>query len=438
MGGQVEAEEWSGVPVSFEKMMERLESGALAAKRNYEAYYEGRSRLRALGMSLPPNADVLEVQAPFAKMSVDVLTEVLIPSGFILSGDEGDGIIDLLRDVWQANDLDSNFNLAAAEALVSGAVFWVVAPPSEGHPYASVRPVPSTNARCRIDHAGAPIEGVAVYRHPDGGKGATYYTPEGVKFYREGQYGWSDTGQGRVDSWGMSMVPMFNRARVKDRYGRSDLAEMAPIIDAASRTLTNLQVAQEVAAMPMRAVVADGAAEKLDKLADKMDMYMGSLAGLPKGSSLEQLPGANLEMFNSTYRLYALQISAMTGIPPSMLGVTSDSNPTSAEALRVSKDRLIMRAEAKQRMFSDALESVARKIVRMHGGPAEGLETLEVTWRDAAAPSVSAMAANALQAQSQGVISNETAAEFMHLSPEQLKRERAKSRDVSVMSGDLA
>lgn len=417
-------------------MMRRLESGALTIRRQFESYYEGTTRLSALGVSLPPDVRVLEVQAPFAKMSIDVLSEVLIPSGFII-GEGGEDETELLRSVWQANDLDSAFTVAATEALVSGSVFWIVAPPAEGQEFATVRPVGPQNARCRVDHRGHPIEGVAVYRHPDGGKGATYYTPEGVAFFRESHGRWVDTGEGRRDSWGMSMVPMFNRARLKDRYGRSDLKELAPIIDAASRTLTNLQVAQEVAALPLRGLVGDGSDQALAQFGSRMEAYIGRILALPKGGDLVQLSGTNLEVFSSTYRLYALQISAMTGIPPSMLGVTSDSNPTSAEALRVAKDRLIMRAESKQRQFADALEEVARKVIQIHGGSVEGLEVLEVTWRDPAAPSVSAMAANALQAQAQGVISNETAAEYLRLTPEQMRRERTASKSVESMVDGL-
>ena len=110
-------------------MMRRLESGALTIRRQFESYYEGTTRLSALGVSLPPDVRVLEVQAPFAKMSIDVLSEVLIPSGFII-GEGGEDETELLRSVWQANDLDSAFTVAATEALVSGSVFWIVAPPS--------------------------------------------------------------------------------------------------------------------------------------------------------------------------------------------------------------------------------------------------------------------------------------------------------------------
>ena len=38
--------------------------------QSFESYYEQTRRLDALGISIPPEARVLEIQAPFAKMAV--------------------------------------------------------------------------------------------------------------------------------------------------------------------------------------------------------------------------------------------------------------------------------------------------------------------------------------------------------------------------------
>lgn len=434
-GGQRPQADVEGVAVSFEKMMAAFQSGAMRARVDCEAYYETTRRLNALGISLPPRARLLEIQAPFAKMAVDVLTEVLIPTGYIIADDGADDVVDLLRRTWQANDMDSQFNLAAAEAMVAGSVFWVCAPPDADHEYAAVRAYDSRHARVRIDYRGRAIEGIAVYRTPDGKKAATYYTPDGVQFWAHGNNGWVTDGTGRRDTWGMSIIPMMNRARLKDRYGRSDLAELRSVIDAASRTLTNLQILQEVSSMPLRLLTGTGASDVVDQFPDKMSAYMGNLlTGGPDGD-LKQLSGASLDPFINTYRSYALQISAMTGIPPSMMGVASDNNPTSAEALRVAKDRLIARAENKQRQFSDALEQVGRTVAAMNGHPTNGLESLEVTWADAASPSAAAQAQAAIQAFQAGIIGDRTAREFVNLTPEQKRREDARSADVDTMTG---
>lgn len=427
-------------------MLAGFEGGAFRPE-SFEFYYEQTQRLDALGISIPPEARVLEMQAPFAKMAIDVLTEVLIPSGFIIADDSRKDLVRDLRVAWQANDMDSQFNLAAAEALAAGSVFWVLSPADEDHEHPSIRALDSRHAAVRIDHFGNVIEGIAVYRDADGAKCASYYTPEGVTAYRQVGTRWAASWS-TSDPWGASIVPMFNRARLRDRYGRSDLKELTTVIDAASRTLTNLQMGQEVAAFPLRFLIGDGADRMLAGQqaaaahsgqfgGNRMENYAGALLAAPTGADVKQLTGASLDTFTNTYRAYALQISAMTGIPPSMMGVAADNNPTSAEALRVAKDRLIARAENKQRQFSDALERIARIIAVMNGESPEGLETLEVMWADAASPSASAQMSIAMQAEAQGVISPETARDFMHLSPEQLERESRRQDDLDSMAGQI-
>ena len=427
-------------------MLTAFEGGAYRPQ-SFEAYYEQSQRLDALGISIPPEARVLEMQAPFAKMAIDVLTEVLIPAGFIIADEGRKNLVRDLRVAWQANDMDSQFNLAAAEALAAGAVFWVLSPADEDHEHPSIRALDSRHAGVRIDHFGNVIEGVAVYRDPDGTKCASYYTPEGVTAYRQVGARWAADWTTQ-DPWGASIVPMFNRARLRDRYGRSDLKELTTVIDAASRTLTNLQMGQEVTAFPLRFLIGDGADRMLASQqaaaahagqfgGNRMENYAGALLAAPTGADVKQLTGASLDTFTNTYRAYALQISAMTGIPPSMMGVAADNNPTSAEALRVAKDRLIARAENKQRQFSDALERIARIIAVMNGESPEGLETLEVMWADAASSSASAQMSIAMQAEAQGVISPETARDFMHLSPEQMERENRRQNELDAMAGQI-
>lgn len=91
--------------------------------------------------------------------------------------------------------------------------------------------------------------------------------------------------------------------------------------------------------------------------------------------------------------------------------------------MRAAKEGLIARAELKQHLFGDAVEEIARMVLQMSGANVEGLETLEARWRDPAVASISSRNALMLQAQAQGVITSQTAREFLGLSPEQAKRE---------------
>ena len=239
---------------------------------------------------------------------------------------------------------------------------------------------------------------------------------------------------------GIPVIPFVNQIRLGEE-GRSEIEEIHKLCDAAARTLTNLQVAQELLSMPVRYLFGDGVEEMfLDEDGNpqqsRLEAYFGRFLVGPSGAQTGSVPGADLTQLLNTFKTYALQVASQTGIPPFMLGVSTESNPASAEAMRSAKDRLITKAELKQSIFGDAVEDLARCVLAVAGVDTEGLETLEARWRDPAVISLSSRNALMLQAQAQGVVSSETVREFMGLSPEQLKRDRALDRRLAVSVGD--
>lgn len=398
-----------------------------------EGYYEGTVTLDALGVSLPPQVRVLEQVAPFPKFAVDVLAEVLNPEGFILAKDRDTP--ELLRRWWQANDMDTSVKLAIVEALVQGQSFLIVGPGDTAAGIPRVTAHRRAGMAVEYDHMGRVAEAVRRYRIGDQ-RFAAHYLPGETRYYRHAGV-WDEIPESRVVTGAArpAVVPLTNKARLGDVDGRSEIMEISKTTDAASRSLTNLQVAQEILAMPTRFVFADGA-ESPESMDEALKAYFGHFITGPAGSSAGQIPGADLTPIINTYKLYAQIISSVTGIPPSMLGISTD-NPSSAEAMRVAKDRLIARAEVKQSMFGDALEDVARLALEMEGKAAAGLETLELQWRDPAFTSVSAKAANMLQAHAQGVVSAQTAREYLQLTPEQKAREDSHGDAVTGMRNQM-
>lgn len=416
--------------MSFESLIRQ--SGMPLKFTELEGYYEGTVQLDALGVSLPPQVRVLEQVAPFPKFAVDVLAEVLNPEGFTLAADQG--VPDLLRRWWQANNLDTAVKLAIVEALVQGQSFLIVGPgPGD---------IPRITAHRRLgmaveyDHMGQVAEALRRYKR-DGQSFVAHYLPGETRYYQHDGGRWAEVPGTRVETGASrpAVVPITNKARLGDVNGRSEIIEITTTTDAASRSLTNLQVAQELLAMPTRYVFADGAASP-ESMEQALKSYFGHFITGPSGSSAGQIPGADLSQIINTYKLYAQIISSVTGIPPSMLGIATE-NPSSAEAMRVAKDRLIARAEVKQSMFGDAIEDTARLALEMQGQPVAGLETLELQWRDPALTSASAKSANILQAHAQGVVSAQTARDYLQLTPEQKAREDARGDAVAGMRNQM-
>lgn len=406
---------------------------------DYEAYYEGRRRLDAIGVSLPPNVRVLEMPVRWPKLTVDVLVRSLVLEGFTMAGGE---VPPQLHRILQANNFDTLLTLTLTEALVTGRA-WVVAGGSV-IPGSNIPRLSAHRGRdivVKRDIFGTIIEAVQTYTR-DGVDQKVLYTPGHMAVFavQDGEevlieeHDYSDTYPG------VPIVEVVNRTRIGGS-GTSEIEDIIELCDAASRSLTNLQIAQELLAMPTRYLFGDGVADqftgdgKHPGLA-RLEAHFGHLLVGPSGSQAGSIPGADLQQIINSFKLYATQVSAMTGIPASMMGVSSDSNPTSAEAMRAAKDGLISRAELKQHLFGDAVEEIARMVLQMAGVKVEGLETLEARWRDPAVASISSRNALMLQAQAQGVITSQTAREFLGLSPEQAKREDLHDDEMRGVLGE--
>lgn len=438
--------------MSFADLIERTTTSVARVDSKLEGYYEGTVTLDALGVSLPPQVRVLEQKSRFPKLSVDVLTEVIKPEGFTFGGDLE--LPALLRRWWNANRMQSAAHFAITEALVQGAAFWVIG--------AGDRNTPRITAHTRDgfavthDHQGYVSEAVQRFIHSDNKEYAIHYLPGLNVLYEKNGSAWEYVKEYRTGATRPCVVPMYNRSRLKDVAGRSELLDILTTTDAASRTLTNLQVAQELLAMPTKYFFSSQFAQKRSagpgrKLTpggdapsptnpflsgDTLKAYFGAVLTGPEDSKAGTIPGASLQEFLNTYKLYAQMISAMTGIPPSMLGISTD-NPSSAEAMRVAKERLIALAETKGMIFGDDMVEVMLIALEMHGKLPENFEDLSLQWRDPATPSESSRSASLLQAHAQGVISAETAREGLRLSPAQLARENATSGALRTYRSEL-
>src|SRR5687768_14397600 len=97
---------------------------AMPGIRKREAYYEGKLRLEALGLSLPPELRVLQTVVNWCFLVIEVMEERLDVEGFRLAGT--DLLDERLWAWWQANNLDEESILGHTEALTQGRAYAVV------------------------------------------------------------------------------------------------------------------------------------------------------------------------------------------------------------------------------------------------------------------------------------------------------------------------
>ncbi|MBF6063025.1 phage portal protein [Nocardia terpenica] len=406
--------------MSFEQLLRDVPRYSRNRTR-LEAYHQGAKRLDALGVSLPPEVRVLEIVANWPRLVVESVEERLDVEGFRLAGQ--DGTDETLWGWWQARNLDNESSMGHTEALVQGRACTIVGPPASGD--APAITVHSTKGMAvHVDPlTGEPTEAVRLYRDIDETDSAAHYLPDRTQYYHRGSGGWV-AGATVVHRLGMVPVtPIVNRGRLDDRFGETEMTDVISLTDACARTLTNLQVSQELVSLPQKWVMGATAADFVDKngqVVPRWQAYIGHMLAIGnKDAKAGQFAGADLRNFSEVVNLYARLVGALSGLPPHFLGFSSD-NPSSAEAIKSSETRLVKRAERKQRAFGQGWERTMQVAMRLGG--LGGGERLETVWRNPATPTDAAKADAAVKLVQAGILPVDMALEMMGFTSEQRRR----------------
>jgi hypothetical protein len=365
----------------------------------YQAYYDGQVRLESIGWALPPSMRILSTVVNWPRLAVDSLTDRMQIGGFRLAGNSRTDA--RLHEWWQYNDMDNESPLIHTDCLAKRRAYITVA----GNDDPELPPIFATetaqdlyaavNRRTRrVEWAVRRPYALDVLA-PELGESATLYLPRETIHYRSGTgTGWQVA---EVVAHGLGVVPvvpMLNRSDLNDRDGRSDMNDVMGLTDAACRSLTNLQGAQELLAVPQRYVLGAQAKDFVDtdgKPKTSWEVYLGRFLSLADpDAKIGQLPAADLRNFTETLTAYGKLVSSVTGLPPHYLGYSAD-NPASAEAITGSEVRLVKRAERRQVTVSGPWELAHRIGMKIADGE-EHSARLEVVWGDASTPTFAAKA----------------------------------------------
>ncbi len=423
--------------------LERKLAAGVSPRTRLDRYYEGEVRLASIGLALPPEMRRLSTVVNWPALYVDALEERLDVEAFRLSG-AADADTRLWQ-WWQANDLDEESQLAHLDALIYGRAFVTVgsapedgAPPvirveSARHMAADFDPYTrrvSAALRLLAEEPGDRPASRKGGRLTSSARAARLYLPDRTvtleRINRSARWTVVDED---VHELGRPLVEMLvNRGRAGERTGRTEMRDVIGLTDAACRTLTNLQGAQEMLAVPQRYVLGARQEDFTDAHGQPIpawEAYVGRFLMLTnEAAKAGQFPAADLRNFTEVMNLYAQLVASVTGLPPHYLGQSTE-NPASADAIRSSEARLIKRAERKQRAFGGGWERVMRLAMLVEGqDPARAVE-LETVWRDAATPTIAARADAVTKLVAAGVLPVEAAWEQLGYSPQYRARLRA-------------
>lgn len=235
------------------------------------------------------------------------------------------------------------------------------------------------------------------------GQWATFsMTPQGFQFTGQTLGGWYEEATGTTPNKGLLMVPLLNRSRAGEPYGRAEARDLYSLQDQGSRNLTNLSIAADQLAVPQRALIA-ALPESISDLST-LETYMTSILALSGDVKLDQWAAAQLQPFVEAAMLYGRKASEISGIPLSYWGISSEAQGASGDAIRENDARL----EIRSRELCDQFTKPVLLVLMAAAGLLNvdpGRQSLK--WADPSTPTPTAAADAALKLSQVGSINGQ-------------------------------
>jgi hypothetical protein len=185
---------------------------------------------------------------------------------------------------------------------------------------------------------------------------------------------------------------MANRDRLETPDGLSEItAAWMNITDSANRTLLAMELGREFYAAPRRYILgaSEDAFQRNDGTATSAwETYMSKVWAIERDEegnvpTVGEFKSGDPATYTKMIDEYAKVMSGLMGVPPHFLGVFSDGNPASADAIRSGYEELTVRARNKHIRFGDAWEEIMRMALLIRDGmvPPEAAR-MEADWTD--------------------------------------------------------
>lgn len=410
-----------------------------SADTRLDRYYEGSQRLEHIGLAVPPELRRFETVVNWNRVAVDSVADRLSVKSFILPGEETASAA--LREGWDYNNLDSESVIHAQETLTLGRGYVTVGTNEEDREHPLITVESPREIAVDIDKRHRRIRAaVRMYDTEPGEvlpRYATLYLPDSTQWLeRDSRGGWTvldrdDHRLGRVP-----IVMFLNRRRLGRWDGASEMKDVIPLVDAAARSLTNLQIAGETHSVPQKWVVSASKGDFVDGTGQPIpaweSYYSAIWATGNKDAKMGQFAASDLKNFHDTVNHYGQLVSSVTGLPLRYLGQTS-VNPAAEGAIRADESRLVLNAERKQANFGDGWGWVMGLYERFRTGDWVSGNRIKTEWHDAGTPTFAqkADALTKLYAGGNGVLSREGVWDELGWSDARKDREREYFRNES-------
>lgn len=391
-------------------------------------YYDGSRRLEQLGLAVPPTLRRFETTLNWPRVVIDTIENRQDVRALLRPG--SDVADEDLMNLWRENNLDSELSLLNKDLLIYGRAFMCVGANAD-NPKSPLMTVESPREiTVSVDRRTRRIQSALRLYNVENGvpQNATLYMPDYTLWleFKSGAWFQVDRDDHRLGR--VPVVMFLNRRRTGEWRGTSEMVDIIPLTDAAARTLTNLQLAQETLAVPQRYALGVTQGDFVDadgKPLPVWEAYYGKfMASANPDAKLGQLDAANLKNFHDTVNHYGQLASSVTGFPVKYFGQFT-SNPAAEGAIRADEAQMVKAIERKNANVGNALGWAFGIAERLITGSWPDSNRIQVEWHDPGTPTF-AQKADALQKLAGGVpiLSREGAWDELGWSDARKDRER--------------
>lgn len=396
--------------------------------------YSGTRQVEMIGMSAPERMRGFEFPLNWCRVTVDSVGDRQDVRALIRPGSEIED--PALREAWESNDMDLQAPLLHRENLVQGHAFATVStnPDDKEHPLITVES--SRSMIALVDQRRRKIKAaLRLYSEPNreySAQQATLYLPDKTVWLERDRSAWDVAD---VDEHGLGAVPVvmsLNRRLPGAWVGESEMTDVLGPMDMATRTLMNLQIAMEIAAIPRRWAVnvsredfvgPDGKPKPSWEAA--MDAVWASVGKNGQEPKFGQFDAADPGGFVKVITALAEQCSSITGLPVRYFGQNT-ANPATEGSIRADEARLIRNVERKNRDTGAFWGWVLALYERFRTG--EWLapsERIAVEWHDPATPTIAQRMDAVVKAYQSKIVSRQGAWDELGWSEPRKAKEQA-------------
>lgn len=394
-------------------------------------YYQGRQRVEQLGMAIPPAMRKFLVIANWGRVVVDTINDRQQVRSLILPGEETAD--PALQAIWDANNMASHFRMFNVDRLIFGRAFLSAGTNEDDPSLPLIRAESPREMVAEIDVRREVVTSAArFYGVDDNGYGpthATLYQPNVTVWCKRGNSAlWVEEDRDEHRLGAVPVVAHLNRRLSGSWEGESEMMDVLPLSDAAARSLTNLQFAQEAHGIPRKYMTGVEKGDFVDSNGDPIPQFKAYFDAIhtltnPQGK-VGQLDAADLKNFETALDIYGTQASIVTGFPARYFGIKT-SNPPAEGAIRADEATLTRRVEAQNDDLGVTLGWAGGLALRLATGEWVKGNRVRVEWFDPATPTIAQREDALAKRRAAGVLSREGYWDELGWSPARKAKERA-------------